>query len=878
MTRLLLLIIGRATPRANREWVVGDTLEEFTRLVTQRGPAAARRWLIGEAWRVLVQAPRHRAATRGVRVRETRPELAGALAQDIRFALRVLRQRPGFTTAAIATLAFGIGANVAVFSAVRAVLLDEPPYPHADRLVSLSIPIPRMLPQPMSEEDVEAIRSRAGVFDAVGACTWANVSVRGESTLERVQGPRIAPEFLNVFGVAPLLGRSFSDDEFVNGAHVTMLSFKVWQSQFGGAPDVVGRTIQIDHEPWTIVGVMPPQFAPQCAGNGSGDVWRPFRPMPGSNEPNLLVFAKLAPGATLETARRAITDLKSANATVTLGAYGATVDGLKDRDADAARSGLLLLQGIAAFLLILTCTNLANLFLAHASARHHELGVRAALGAGRWRLVRQLLTEAMLISVAGSLFGVMLAFWIVPRLALTGPGRLGVIPTGTILAVRLPELAIALALSWLTALLFGLAPAWLTSKTDVLATLRTSQQATATRAASMLRTSLVAAEVLFAVVILSGTGLFIRSFAHVIAVPLGFDPKGVTAARIYVDAPAGTHTDLVGSLERRLHDRFGAVPVALANNFPFFGGASYTNFALAPDDAASPKWQWSEIRTVSPDYFATLRISPIRGRLLTADDAGVQPTPVLVNETFLRKLGMEPDALGRRLLRHFFGPSPSDSLLVVVGIVADVSDSFVTRPPFQAVYVPLEPHASGNLSIAVRGQNTPALERALREVAHETSPDVAVLQVSNLEASMAEREVKRRFYVLVLIVFGALAGLLAALGVYAVMSQTVGHRLREAGIRMALGARPRDIRALLVGGGLKPVAAGLAGGIVAAWWVAGLMRNNSALKGQLFQVPAQDPWSIGLTAAGLLIVGLLACWMPTRKTKQINPVEILRAE
>ncbi len=873
MTRLLLHLIERATPPTDREWVLGDTVEEFERRTTSSGPGAARRWLAAEACRVLWCAPFLRRATRTI-PSSAPPSASRALTfpQDMRYAFRVLRQRPGFTTAAIVSLALGIGANVAIFSAVRAVLFDEPPYPQADRLVRVTIPMARRPPQPLSQEDVEALRTRPDTFGSVATCTWATVNVRGESALERVEGPYVSPEFFDVFGLPPLIGRAFEPQEFHSASHVALLSHRLWRSQFGGASDVVGRTIQIDREPWTVVGVMPPDFTPECRGNSTGDVWRPFLPTPESREPNLQTYARLTPGATIDSARRTVANLHASKATTTLAAYGAVVERLKEGAANAARPGLLLLQSISAFVLILMCTNLATLFLAHASARQYELGIRAALGAGRARIVRQLLAEAWLIATAASVLGAALAYWLVPMLRLEGPGRLGVIPAGTLLSVRFPEFLLSLGLGWLTATVFGLAPAWLTSKTDAFAGLRSNRQSTPARSVVIARSTLVAAQVLLAVVLISGTALVLRSFTKVMALPLGIDPRGLLVANLYV-----TEQDITRSLNERLeavmHERFGAADVTLAGGMPFTTTFT-TGFALSDEATSARKDIWTRVRWVTSSYFSTLRQPMLRGRAFTADDANAIPLPVIVNESFEKLHGDGHSLIGRHLSTA--STRVSNQQRVVVGVVADVRTGLRTQGLFDAVYEPLT--TSSYLSVVIRAQNSPAMERSIREAVREVSSNIAVLNVESLESLVDDYQIRRHFTVLMLVAFGTLAALLAALGIFSVMSQTVGQRLREAGIRIALGARPQDIRVLFLGGGLKPVVIGLAGGIAAAWWVAGLLRDNPEWKAQLFQVRAQDPWSIGSTAILVLVTGLLACWLPTRRANRVDPAETLRAD
>ena len=802
------------------------------------------------------------------------------MVQDVKDSFRVLRNRPQFVAVTVLTLALGIGANVAVFSAIRAVLLDQPPYPEAERIVRLSIPVRQLLPDPLMLEDLEAIRGRSHVFATVGACTWATVNVRGGGDVERVEGPWVTPEFFDVFGVGPLIGRTFTPEEHAARAHVTLLSYDVWRSQFGGAADVVGRTIAIDREPWTVIGVMPPTFGPQCRGTETGGVWRPYVPKPDSRAADLRTYARLAPGVTLEAARHEIDALRSAQATVSLGAYGARVEGLNDAVARNARPGLLLLQTVAAFLLLITCANLANLFLAHGSARQHELGIRSALGAGRWRLMRRLLTEAGLIATAGSLIGVALAFLIVPRLVLAAPGRLGVVPPGTVLTVRWSEFALGLVAGWMTALLFGIVPAWVASKVDVLQALRATRQMTPNRFTKTLRAGLVAAEVLLAVVVLTGTTLLLRSFAHVLNLSMGFEPRGVVVANLYDGGAAAASADMGLSerFEAQLQRRFGAAPVALAAAMPFAGFTRTTDFAVGPSPGEKPVWRWSEGRLVSPSYFATLRVPVLRGRLLTADDARAQPGRVVVNEAFARKFFGGVDVLGRSILRHVRSFSDSEPA-VIVGVVPDARSVSLLGPPNEAVYSLLADHGiDGSFAVAVRAPLTPSIERTIREAARAASPEMAVLRVASMDALIAQSETRRRFYLTMLLAFGGLAALLATVGVYAVMSQMVGQRMRELGIRIALGARIGDVRRLVVGSGLTPVAIGLAGGAIAAWWIAGLLGANGELRYQLFDVPPQDPFSIAATAALLLGAALVACWIPANRTKRIDPIEILRTD
>jgi putative ABC transport system permease protein len=375
---------------------------------------------------------------------------------------------------------------------------------------------------------------------------------------------------------------------------------------------------------------------------------------------------------------------------------------------------------------------------------------------------------------------------------------------------------------------------------------------------------------MLAVVVLSGTALLLRSFAHMVQVPIGFEPRGVLVADLYADTQL---PDRIGRLERALASRVEHVPIAMAATMPS-GIITSSNFALAPENGEDPPYRWLEIRRVSSAYFSTLRAPLKRGRLLRRDDVQADPVPALVNETFVRKFAGGGDVIGRRVL----GRPITSARMIIVGVLADAVGRSVTAPPNEAIYLPLRNDAGGYLSIAVRAPRTPALERALREAVREADPDAALLRIDTLDSMMNAREVRRRFYLTALLVFGALAAILAALGVYAVMAQSVGQQIRELGIRVALGAGPWDIRRLVVGGGARPIIIGLGGGMMAAWWGAGVLNTHVTLRMLLFQVPARDPISISATVILLLGAALLACWIPARRATRVNPVEALRAE
>jgi putative ABC transport system permease protein len=784
--------------------------------------------------------------------------------------LRILRRSPGFATTAVLTLALGIGVNVAIFSCVRAVLIDDLPYADPSRLVSLWQTMPRVRPGNFSVDDFEAIRQGAPAFSSVSGGAWSQVTVRGTADPERVIANRVTREFFAVFGVAPLQGRVFGAADFAPDVHPVVISHGVWRSQFGGATDAVGQTIHIDRDPWIVVGVMPSTFTPSIAGNG---LWTPLAPA-GARSPTVSLFlsARLAPGVTLQTARAQLGAIMTPRQRERRGYDGTSVERLGESDANTVRPGLLLLQGVAGFLLLITCANLANVFLAHTTARRRELGMRAALGAGRWRLVRQLLTEAAAVATLGGAIGVGAAYLGVPALIATASS---VLPRGTTVEVRAPELVVGLGLGWLTALVFAAIPAYLASKADPLDAIRGATQVTAGRAIRALRAGLITAQVVLAVVVLTGAGLLIKSFARVVSLPMGFDARGLVTADLALPAPPVFSVDDARTFEHRLEDevraRLGTRPVAFANYMPY-GVVASRDWTLEPvAGSADERTGYADYRAVSAGYFATLGVPLIRGRQFLPADGAAGPPVAIVNEAFVKKNARRADPIGLQV-------RAGTSVFTIVGIVGDIRTGLLESSPNPAVYVPLEQTPSYALAIAVRASDTAAVAKQLAAAVRSLDPDVPLTRVGAIDAKVAEREVQRRFYLSMLSLFALLAGVLAAVGTYGVTAHVTGLRTRELGIRLALGARPGALKALVIGQGLRPVLAGVVGGVVGAWWVTSLLKTNEIFSSQLYEVTPHDPWTLAAAAVGLLATAAMACWIPARRASRVEPTVALRAE
>ena len=486
------------------------------------------------------------------------------------------------------------------------------------------------------------------------------------------------------------------------------------------------------------------------------------------------------------------------------------------------------------------------------------------------------MTEASVIAIAGGALGVVVAYVLLPVFVSTGASAL---PSTTVVALRVPELLVGLGLGWLTSLIFGVAPAVVASRVDVLDALRGSTQVTANRTVRAMRGALVAVEVLLAVVVLAGAGLLIRSFAHVVSMPLGYDAHGVISADVPLVRPEDHAKEnvslLIDQMTAELRTALGPVPLAFADSMPF--GSLLSNEFTLSSSAGEPqtaKPRWSELHIVSPSYFETLRMPLIRGRLFAQNGEDDAAGVAVVSEEFVRQFAAGRDVIGSIV------STPHARDFTIIGVVGDVRTGSLTITPGAAIYQPIGGRAMSQVAVALRAPDRDAnrVSTAIREAVRHHDPDLPAVRVSSLEAKLATRQAKREFYLWTLSLFGGLAGVLAAVGIYGVMAHVVGLRAREVGIRLALGARPSQIKLLVVGQGLRPVMIGLAGGLVVAWWTTDLLRVNTVFASQLFHVTPHDPWTFAAACAGLLGVAVIACWIPARRTSRLDPAAVLKAE
>ena len=805
--------------------------------------------------------------------------------QDLRYGARMLGKKPGFTLVAVLTLALGIGANTAIFSVVNAVLLNPMPYRAPDRLVEFweTNPLKSWTQATVAPANLFDWQKQSQSFDEIAAYMGsgntgpgvAGLQLTGAGEPERVKALFVTGNVFSVLGVDAVVGRPFREEETWQGKHtVVVLSHALWQRRFGGDPGIIGQTISLSGRNREVVGVMPPDF---YFPSKEIEMWVPmgwnYEQIARLRRPHFLrAVGRLKAGVTTEQARAEMTAIASRleeQYPDTNTQMGVGLGSLKEWVVGDTRLPLMLFLVAVGFVLLIACGNVANLLLARAAARTREVAIRTALGARRGRIVRQLLTESLMLALVGGGLGVLLALWSKDLLVAFSPGD---IPRLEEARLDARVLAFTVGLTVLTTLLFGLAPALQTSKPDLVATLKEGGQKGGSQGGRM-RNALVVAEVALALVLVIGAGLMIRSFLRLQRVDPGFNPNNLLmlsvslpGAKYPEDSQAITFFE---QAEQRIRALTGVVEVG-ATNVAALKGSGYTNDMTI--EGRPPEDYVREIRhkTVTPDYFRAMGILLLGGRFFDQTDNATSPT-IIVNEAFARRCFPGEDAVGKRV--KFAKPSEAGTWETIVGVVrSEKQDSLSAEPKPEAYKSQLQETQSAMTIVARTAGDPRSLVGALREQIRALDRDLPPYDIKTMSDVLYESLVRERFTTLLLIVFAGLAVMLASVGIYGVMSYAVTQRTHEIGIRVALGAQTRDIFRQVVGRAMRLACIGVGLGLVAAFALTRLMASL------LYGVSATDPLTFALIAGLLLGVSLVASYIPARRATKVDAMIALRYE
>ncbi|HKW99401.1 MAG TPA: ABC transporter permease [Bryobacteraceae bacterium] len=809
--------------------------------------------------------------------------------KDIRYTFRILRSNPGFTAAAVIALALGIGANTAIFSVVDGVLLRPLPVHDPARVMVVherftALGLPSI---GVSAPDFADITALHDVFENTAVVSGGDYNLTGSEKPERLEGVTVTAGFFPLLGVKPIVGRWLSPEEDKPGANRSIvLSNGAWKRLFASDPNIAGKKISLNGEAFTVVGVMPESFKLPYL---KADLWTPLALKPQQFDPVderghqwLFMLARLRRGVTADRAQAALNILARRNAEKypnnfpAQAGWGISVTPILADVVGSSERILVVLLAAVGFVLLITCANVANLMLARASARYKEIAVRTALGASRMRIVRQLLTECVLLALVGGVLGLLLALWGVDVVRTYGPSN---VPRLADVRVDGWVLAFTFAVSIASGILFGLAPAFQSTRGDVHESLKEGGRGGATAGAKRqnLRRLLVVSEVALAMVLLVGAGLMIRSFARLMDVPPGFDPHNVLTMQLTLpDSKYAKNPQITGFYQGLMH-KIASLPgvqaagattgLPMVQSGQWSGSFTIEGHTVQPGEPAPHADQ----RIITPDYFRALRIPLMEGRSFSDSDSPNSPKVVIIDDVLAKTFWPKEDPIGRRITQD---DPKNQHWATIVGVVGNVKHRALDIAPKGVMYWP---HAQSenihNMMLAVRTSKDPAaLSTAVRSEVESIDKDQPVYDVQTMDEYMAESVAPKKFSVLLLALFAAVAAALAAVGIYGVMSYSVTQKTHEIGIRMALGARRADVLGEVIRQGMVLALAGVAAGLIGAAIVTRLM---SAL---LFGVSATDPATFAVVALALATVALVASYIPAWRATRVDPVVALRYE
>ncbi len=802
-----------------------------------------------------------------------------AFIQDLKYSIRTLAKSPAFTLVAVLTLALGIGANTAIFSVVNAVLLRPLPFKNSSQLVLLRETYKLVGNVSVSYPDFLDWRQQSHAFSAMAVVNNVGFNLSGVAQPENIGGYAVSPNFLALVGVHPILGRDLLPSEEKPGtAPVLLLSYQLWQSHLGGDPAAIGRSITLDGRSFSIVGILPPTFR----FLDRTDVLVPIGVFAAdltdrAERGDMDVVGRLSSGVALSQAAVEMETITARLATQypqSNHGFGAHLESFREAFSGDTRLAVLVLFGAVVFVLLIACVNVANLFLVRGAARAREIALRQAFGASRSRLIRQMLTESLVLAVCGGVLGIVLGAW-----GISGLGYL--IPADALQAMGvrmdLSVFLFAALIIVLVAFAFGLIPALQTTRPDLQETLKEGgRSATSTSAQHRLRGALAIAETALALVLLVGAGLMLKSLYHLIQVSPGFQPARVLYMEMDLRTDRYSKDPAILNFWQQVLDRTRTIPgvesAALGTVVPLTGNHRRSDITIEGFPIPGPgEFPHPDRHTISAGYTTTMGIPLLRGRIFSEADNETAPDVALVNAALARRFFTDGDAVGKRFL--WGHPGKDEKWITIVGVVADTKLYGLDNPARLEVYSPYRQRPSNDMNLVVRSTVDPAsLTSAIRAAVATIDKDQPIFDVHTMQQLVDDSISTRRLTLVLLGIFSALALILAAIGIYGVMSYTVALRTQEIGIRMALGAQQKDVLRLILGQGARIAFFGVIIGLAAA---AALARLLSSL---LFSVSASDPITFAGVAVLLVAVALLACYIPARRALRVDPIIALRYE
>jgi predicted permease len=799
------------------------------------------------------------------------------IAQDTRYAFRGMRKSPGFALTAVLSLALGIGANTAIFTVVHAVLLKPLPFPQPDRLVQIweSQPAKGWFRNVVNPFNFLDWRERTHSFEEMAAVSGQTANLTGLGDPLALAGMRVSPQYFSILGVFPALGRPFSAEEGRPGQEkAAILSFGIWQSRFGGDPSVVGRKITIDGAPSTIVGVMPRGFA---LPKYNADVWTPL-PIVRSKDWDggryLTVVARLKPGVTLQQAQADLhsvaNQIASERPRADEGWSAEAVPMLEDAT-ENVRLPLLVLLAAVGLVLLIACANVANLLLMRAAGRLREIAVRAALGAGEGRLLRQMLSESLVLALAACAAGLAAAHWGVQALLAMVP-RQSQLPRMDAIHMDGPVFLFALALSMVTAAIFGLVPSLQVSQLEPYQALQ--QGVVRTPANSVLRRALVVAEIALSLILLTGAGLMLRSFHRLVSVHPGFETQHILTMGMFT-SPAKyldnrKRAEYFGRMLDEIRTVTGVREAGTIHFLPLQERVSGSCFALGGEPPPSPSTATgADFLVISPGYFQAMGTPLLRGRQFDGRDGFDSPSVIMVNQEFVKRFLQGRDAIGQKLNVCWTIRNP----VAIVGVVADTRQTELQKAPSPTIFVDNLQAPMYFAGLVVRAAGDPGqVARAVESAIHRVDPEQAITHVETMEQVFSDSVAQPRLQLVLLVVFGGIAGLLAMIGIYGVVAYSAARRTREIGIRMALGALPNDVRRLILRESMLLAALGIGIGL------AGALALTRVLRSLLFETTPADPATLASVVGAVLLIVVVATLIPANRAARIHPTVALRYE